>query len=259
MDSSESLPQQTATISEHHHYSEPAPVSQFSQTLPHTSFDNPTPCSSYIGSEDSPNSFDSFLSAETPSSFLSGFDEPIDLEILRACGEVFNGHDSVEELFTGLLPPVINNPLPTPSASTNPSPMLQKAPLPPPVSPLPPSTPTHTPPNEKTKSTASDRAFHCDHPGCDKSYPRPCDLKKHKKRHRKPFPCRYAAQERCESAFSTTKERDRHEKSKHRREDHLVCVACGHTTARKDNMTDHIKRRHGEEDKDRAMAMILGL
>ncbi|TGZ79318.1 hypothetical protein EX30DRAFT_110932 [Ascodesmis nigricans] len=91
--------------------------------------------------------------------------------------------------------------------------------------------------------------YMCDHPGCNKVCARLCDLRKHKKRHQKPFPCR----EGCESCFSTEKDRDRHERSRHRQEERLTCVVCGHRTARKDNMKDHVRRRHGEQDLERIM------
>lgn len=94
----------------------------------------------------------------------------------------------------------------------------------------------------------------CDNPGCKKVYPRLCDLRKHKKRHLKPFPCRDTT---CETLFSTEKDRDRHERSKHRREEHLVCAVCGHRTARKDNMKDHVRRRHGEQDLEKIMDITM--
>lgn len=91
--------------------------------------------------------------------------------------------------------------------------------------------------------------YMCDHAGCSKVCARLCDLRKHKKRHQKPFPCR----NRCESYFSTEKDRDRHERSKHKKEEWLTCAVCGHQTARKDNMKDHVRRRHGEHDLERIM------
>jgi len=111
---------------------------------------------------------------------------------------------------------------------------------------------TGTQPSSSSSPTAT--SFACDHPSCTKSYPRLCDLRKHKKRHLKPFPCPEAA---CDSFFSTEKDRDRHTKSKHRREEHLVCAVCGHKTARKDNMRDHIKRRHGEDVVERIINAVM--
>jgi hypothetical protein len=117
--------------------------------------------------------------------------------------------------------------------------------------PLDPSS-SKPPPNLIPVASAS---FPCDHPSCTKSYPRQCDLRKHKKRHQKPYQCRASTE--CNSYFSTEKDRDRHEKSKHRREEHLVCSVCGHRTARKDNMKDHVRRRHGEERVDEVMAAVM--
>jgi hypothetical protein len=114
-------------------------------------------------------------------------------------------------------------------------------------------------PSSQPSSSSSPRAsapatsFACDYPSCTKSYPRLCDLRKHKKRHAKPFPC---PMDSCEAVFSTEKDRDRHEKSKHRREEHLICPVCGHRTARKDNLKDHVRRRHGEEAMERIMRAL---
>ncbi|KAF8245347.1 hypothetical protein K440DRAFT_634498 [Wilcoxina mikolae CBS 423.85] len=113
-------------------------------------------------------------------------------------------------------------------------------------------TPSNTPANSAPVAPLS---FPCDHPSCTKSYPRQCDLRKHKKRHQKPFPCRASTE--CNSYFSTEKDRDRHERSKHRREEHLVCSVCGHRTARKDNMKDHVRRRHGEERVEEVLAAVM--
>ncbi|KAA8905580.1 hypothetical protein FN846DRAFT_745130 [Sphaerosporella brunnea] len=107
--------------------------------------------------------------------------------------------------------------------------------------------------NTQTGSTSADApapSFPCDYPSCNKSYPRLCDLRKHKKRHEKPFSC---SEPSCDAVFSTEKDRDRHERSKHRREEHLVCPVCGHRTARKDNLKDHVRRRHGEEQMAKVM------
>lgn len=92
-----------------------------------------------------------------------------------------------------------------------------------------------------TKLADAPRIHHCNWDGCTKSYPRACDLAKHKKRHVKPFGCCS-----CTSRFSTQKDRERHDLSKHRKGDHLVCPYpnCQHKTARKDNLANHILRKH---------------
>lgn len=92
-----------------------------------------------------------------------------------------------------------------------------------------------------TKLADAPRIHRCNWDGCTKSYPRACDLAKHKKRHVKPFGCCS-----CTSRFSTQKDRERHDLSKHRKGDHLICPYpnCQHTTARKDNLANHILRKH---------------
>lgn len=108
--------------------------------------------------------------------------------------------------------------------------------------------------NRVSKPSNAAKTYKCDFLNCDTSCRRPCDLTKHKKRHSKPFTCNYDG---CNSkGFSTQKDRERHETSKHRREDHLVCCECGHTTARKDNMADHVRRKHQLLDIGVAMGEI---
>ena len=112
-------------------------------------------------------------------------------------------------------------------------------------------------PGENPSSAIETQNPHyCDHPGCTKHYPRLCDLRKHMKRHQKPFQCR-EEKDHCDTFFSTEKDRDRHERSKHRREEHLICTVCSHRTARKDNMKDHVRRRHGEDRIDEIMISVM--
>ena len=98
-------------------------------------------------------------------------------------------------------------------------------------------------------------SFPCDHPSCTKAFARLCDLRRHKKRHQKRHRCRASAE--CGSLFHSERDRGRHERSVHRRDEHLVCSVCGHRTARKDNMRSHIRRRHGEERVDEVMAVVM--
>jgi hypothetical protein len=105
-----------------------------------------------------------------------------------------------------------------------------------------------------SKASNAARIHMCDFEGCHRAFPRPCDLTKHKKRHDKPFPCRFDCPDK---SFSTAKDRQRHEHSKHQKSDHLVCCECGHTTARKDNMADHVKRKHPGLDTTKAVETIM--
>lgn len=96
-------------------------------------------------------------------------------------------------------------------------------------------------PRRAANSLDKPRIYPCDFPNCVMSCSRPCDLAKHRKRHVKPFKCRI-----CDSWSSSMKDRERHELSLHRKEDHLICEFpnCQHTTARKDNMDNHVLRKH---------------
>ncbi|KAH8153387.1 uncharacterized protein LAJ45_02199 [Morchella importuna] len=67
------------------------------------------------------------------------------------------------------------------------------------------------------------KPLRCDFPGdtdsspCNKEFDRKCDLKKHAKRHVKPFPCRF---EGCKNirGFSSEKDRERHENCLHKKD-----------------------------------------
>lgn len=96
-------------------------------------------------------------------------------------------------------------------------------------------------PKRAANSSGKPKIHFCDFPDCVVSCRRPCDLTKHKKRHLKPFKCRL-----CDSWSSSVKDRDRHELSLHQKGDHPTCEFpnCQHKTARKDNMANHVLRKH---------------
>lgn len=89
------------------------------------------------------------------------------------------------------------------------------------------------------RSPDAPKNYPCTFPGCTISCLRRCDLTKHSKRHVKPFSCRV-----CNLRFSTVKDCERHDLSKHQKEKHLRCSYCSHSTARKDNLADHVRRKH---------------
>jgi hypothetical protein len=62
-----------------------------------------------------------------------------------------------------------------------------------------------------TQGSASGARQHCDHRDCRFSG-RPCDLKKHKKRHAKPYGCTYP---KCHKRFGAKSDWKRHENSQH--------------------------------------------
>lgn len=90
-----------------------------------------------------------------------------------------------------------------------------------------------------TSLTNAPRIYPCRFNNCKMSCRRSCDRTKHEKRHEKPFQC-----PSCDGRFSTLKDCQRHDLSKHRKSEHLLCTQCNHSTARKDNMADHVRRRH---------------
>lgn len=143
--------------------------------------------------------------------------------------------------------------LPSPLGSDDSSPATPRPPPSPPASPSASRSPrikggrtrkSETPvrrPRRAANSSNKPKIYPCDFPSCTMSCSRPCDLAKHRKRHVKPFKCRF-----CDSWSSSMKDRERHELSLHRKEDHLSCKFpnCQHTTARKDNMDNHVLRKH---------------
>lgn len=51
----------------------------------------------------------------------------------------------------------------------------------------------------------------------------------------------------------------RFELSKHRNNENLVCTVCRHTTARKDNMRDHLQRKHPDLDVEETVQEIMAI
>lgn len=90
------------------------------------------------------------------------------------------------------------------------------------------------------------RSWRCAYPNCTSQarFTRGCDLRKHYRRHTKPFFCRH---EECpqssEGGFSSRKDRDRHE-SKHKPGVPCTHDECERIFSRVDNMKDHVRRIH---------------
>ncbi|KAF2399922.1 hypothetical protein EJ06DRAFT_530707 [Trichodelitschia bisporula] len=83
----------------------------------------------------------------------------------------------------------------------------------------------------------------CSYPGCKSraSFPRPCDLRKHYKRHSKAYFCRHYPT--CKQGFSSKKDLARHE-AKHNPAVKCEWEGCDRMFSRVDNMRDHVKRIH---------------
>ena len=73
------------------------------------------------------------------------------------------------------------------------------------------STSIRSPQRRLTQGSASGALQYCDHRDCRFSG-RPCDLKKHKKRHAKPYGCTYP---KCHKKFGAKSDWKRHENSQH--------------------------------------------
>jgi len=100
-------------------------------------------------------------------------------------------------------------------------------------------------------SNKSSDEWHCDHPGCGRSFPKGHDLNHHKRYHIKPYECDSPSCEGRNTAFSLRKDLIRHQA---RHSDHrYYCPnsGCGYAVGghsggftRKDNWRRHINTRH---------------
>jgi len=147
-----------------------------------------------------------------------------------------------------VLPPT---PFSLPSTTTSPAPIVPPPPPPSTVhSVLTPTLTTTTPPPTTAIPTSRPRqkkTFPCTSPHCHPTATTQNSETTHHHHHKDPkhrFCCRYEACTSCTS-YTTRKDRNRHEASKHS-EQHLVCDVCGHTTAREDNMRVHVRAAHRE-------------
>ncbi|KAG0643269.1 hypothetical protein HOY80DRAFT_473029 [Tuber brumale] len=97
-------------------------------------------------------------------------------------------------------------------------------------------------PKPRPKKIFPCTSAHC-HPTVTTQNPEATHHHHHKDpKHR--FCCRNEVCASCTS-YTTRKDRNRHEVSKHS-DQHLVCDVCGHTTAREDNMRVHVRAAHRE-------------
>ena len=102
------------------------------------------------------------------------------------------------------------------------------------------------------------RTFPCTSPYCGPTATVRNPETTHHHHHKDPkhsFCCRYEACSSCTS-YTTKKDRNRHEGSKHSGQQ-LTCDVCGHRTARKDNMRVHVRREH-RDGWEEIMKRIVG-
>lgn len=94
----------------------------------------------------------------------------------------------------------------------------------------------------------------CDEPDCGKVFPRPCELKKHKKRHEKPYGCTY---QHCTKRFGSKNDWKRHENSQHSQIELWKCnepsrldpsEICGKACHRREQFKAHVSKEHAITD-----------
>ncbi|KAK0613473.1 hypothetical protein B0T14DRAFT_280128 [Immersiella caudata] len=100
----------------------------------------------------------------------------------------------------------------------------------------------------------------CQESGCAKKFKRPCELKKHMKRHEKPYACTHAD---CDKRFGSKNDWKRHENSQHIQLEFWKCaevlrdgsaspsvapVVCNKICHRRETFKNHLDKDHGIAD-----------
>ncbi|KND89604.1 Sex-determining transformer protein 1 [Tolypocladium ophioglossoides CBS 100239] len=91
--------------------------------------------------------------------------------------------------------------------------------------------------------------FDCEEPHCGKAFNRQCELKKHKKRHDKPYGCTFKS---CSKRFGSKNDWKRHESSQHFQLESWNCNEpdCKKTYQRRESFKNHLQKDHGMGDAD---------
>ncbi|GAP89560.1 putative C2H2 type zinc finger domain-containing protein [Rosellinia necatrix] len=86
-------------------------------------------------------------------------------------------------------------------------------------------------------------------PKCPKSFPRKCELKKHEKRHEKPYGCTMPD---CDKRFGSKNDWKRHENTQHFRGEMWLCdeESCGVDHSHRDQFRRHLERSHQIADQN---------
>ncbi|KJZ79577.1 hypothetical protein HIM_01046 [Hirsutella minnesotensis 3608] len=89
--------------------------------------------------------------------------------------------------------------------------------------------------------------FECPETGCDKSFNRPCELKKHMKRHQKPYGCTFKS---CCKRFGSKNDWKRHESNQHYMLEKWNCdePGCSKVCQRRESFKNHLQKDHGLHD-----------
>ncbi|KAF7538939.1 hypothetical protein G7054_g2515 [Neopestalotiopsis clavispora] len=105
-------------------------------------------------------------------------------------------------------------------------------------------------PSEKAPENTSRQDAQNKCPQCDKGFPRPCELKKHMKRHEKPYGCTF---EGCNKRFGSKNDWKRHENSQHFMVEVWKCDVqstngipqlCGKVSHRRETFRQHLISSH---------------
>ncbi|KAF5019262.1 hypothetical protein F66182_8737 [Fusarium sp. NRRL 66182] len=109
-----------------------------------------------------------------------------------------------------------------------------------------------TPKPDTASSKSQDHHTHkC--PDCEKKFPRLCELKKHQKRHSKPYGCTFAG---CTKKFGSKNDWKRHESIQHYQLETWVCdctkpgsvESCGKVCCRRESFRNHLTKEHSISD-----------
>ncbi|PHH81279.1 hypothetical protein CDD82_1145 [Ophiocordyceps australis] len=87
----------------------------------------------------------------------------------------------------------------------------------------------------------------CSDPDCGKTFSRRCELKKHQKRHDKPYGCTF---KNCHKRFGSKNDWKRHEWSQHSHFERWPCgePSCGQVYQRREKLEHHLMQHHGIRD-----------
>ncbi|KAK2065193.1 hypothetical protein LY76DRAFT_600386 [Colletotrichum caudatum] len=103
-------------------------------------------------------------------------------------------------------------------------------------------------------STVSNNQHQCPHSSCQKGFNRKCELKKHMKRHEKPYGCTFS---NCKKRFGSKNDWKRHENSQHFQVEMWKChekradnesERCGKVCHRRETFRSHLAREHKMND-----------
>lgn len=123
----------------------------------------------------------------------------------------------------------------------------------------PPKTPaTLSVADDPSSSPSSSKGVRCEDPDCNKIFRRPCELKKHQRRHEKPYACTF---NNCDKRFGSKNDWKRHENSQHSQMEIWRCVEpalileptlnqdeCGKVYQRRESLKSHFEQDHKIED-----------